>query len=40
VKLSGWIESERRRLVVLKGEVRLKDDDTLVAEADASFMIA
>ena len=40
VKLSGWIENERRRLVVLKGEVRRKDDDSLVAEADASFMIA
>ena len=40
VRLSGWIESERRRLVVLKSEVRMKDDDTLVAEADASFMLA
>jgi acyl-coenzyme A thioesterase PaaI-like protein len=39
-KLSGWIESERRRLVVLKSEIRLKEDDTLIAEADASFMIA
>jgi acyl-coenzyme A thioesterase PaaI-like protein len=40
VKLSGWIESERRRLVVLKSEVRLKDNDELVASAEASFMIA
>lgn len=40
VLLSGWIESERRRLVVLKSEVRRKDDDSLIAEADASFMIA
>jgi len=40
VLLSGWIESERRRLVVLKSEIRLKDDNSLVAEADASFMIA
>jgi len=40
VKLSGWIENERRRLVVLKSEIRIKDDDSLVAEADASFMIA
>ncbi len=40
VLLSGWIESERRRLVVLKSEVRRKDDNSLVAEADASFMIA
>ena len=40
VKLHGWIESERRRLIVLKGEIRLKEDDSLVAEADASFMLA
>ena len=40
VLLKGWIESERRRLVVLKSEIRLKEDDSLVAEADASFMIA
>ena len=40
VLLRGWIESERRRLVVLKSEVRRKDDNSLVAEADASFMIA
>jgi hypothetical protein len=40
VKLSGWIESERRRLVVLKSEIRLKDSDALVASAEASFMIA
>jgi len=40
IRLSGWIESERRRLIVLKGEARLKDDDTLVAECDASFMLA
>ena len=40
VKLTGWIESERRRLVVLKGEIRLKEDDALVASAEASFMIA
>ena len=40
VLLSGWIESERRRLIVLKSEMRRKDDNSLVAEADASFMIA
>lgn len=39
VMLRGWIESERRRLVVLKGEVRLKENDSLVADAEASFMI-
>lgn len=40
VTLSGWIESERRRLIVLKSEIRLKDDDSLVASAEASFMLA
>ena len=38
--IKGWIESERRRLIVLKSEIRLKEDDTLIAEADASFMVA
>ena len=40
IKLSGWIETERRRLIVLKSEARLKEDDSLVAEADASFILA
>jgi len=40
VNLKGWIENERRRLVVLKGEMRLADGGTLVADAEASFMLA
>ena len=40
IKLRGWIESERRRLVVLKGEARLADSDEMVADAEASFMKA
>ena len=40
VKLKGWIENERRRLVVLKGEMRLAGSDALVADAEASFMLA
>ena len=40
VRLKGWIESERRRLIVLKGEVRLADDDSVVADCEASFMKA
>lgn len=40
IALNGWIESERRRLVVLKGEARLASDDTLIADAEASFMRA
>lgn len=39
VLLSGWIDSERRRLVTLKGEARLSADDTLVADCEASFML-
>lgn len=39
ITLTGWIESERRRLVVLKGQARLKDDNSLVAETEASFML-
>ena len=38
VMLTGWIETRRRRLVVLKGEARL-EDDTLIADAEASFML-
>ena len=40
VKLRGWIESERRRLIILKSEIRLEEDESLVAEAEASFIIA
>jgi acyl-coenzyme A thioesterase PaaI-like protein len=38
VKLRGWIENERKRLIVLKGEVRLAGDDSVVADCEASFM--
>ena len=38
IKLKGWIESERKRLFVLKGEARLADSDDLVADTEASFM--
>jgi acyl-coenzyme A thioesterase PaaI-like protein len=38
IHLRGWIESERRRLFVLKGEARLADGDEIVADAEASFM--
>ena len=40
IKLVGWIEKERRRLIILKSEARLKESDELVAECDASFMLA
>ena len=38
VKLRGWIENERKRLIVLKGEVRLAGDDSVVADCEGSFM--
>ena len=37
--LRGWIENERRRLVVLKGEIRRASDDVLVADCESSFML-
>ena len=39
INLTGWIEQERRRLVVLKGEARTAADDILIADCEASFMI-
>lgn len=39
ISLKGWIEKERGRLIILKGEARRKTDDVLVADCDASFMI-
>ena len=39
VVLSGWIENERRRLIVLKGEARLQDGGALIADCEASFML-
>jgi acyl-coenzyme A thioesterase PaaI-like protein len=40
INLTGWIEQEKRRLVVLKGEARTDSDDALVADCEASFMLA
>jgi acyl-coenzyme A thioesterase PaaI-like protein len=37
--LSSRIESEKRRLVVLKGEARLSETGELVADTTASFML-
>ncbi len=37
--LKGWIEKERRRLVVLKGEARRATDNVLVADCESSFML-
>lgn len=40
ISLAGWIDSQRRRLVVLKGEARTIDDNILIADCEASFMLA
>jgi len=37
--LKGWIDTERRRLIMLKGEIRRAADDVLVAECESSFML-
>jgi acyl-coenzyme A thioesterase PaaI-like protein len=37
--IRGWIDAERRRLVMLKGEIRRKADDVLVADCESSFML-
>jgi acyl-coenzyme A thioesterase PaaI-like protein len=40
INLSGWIDSRRRRLVVLKGDARTAEGDMLIADCEASFMLA
>lgn len=40
INLSGWIEIRKRRLVVLRSEARLADGDALIADCEASFMLA
>ena len=37
--LKGWIENERRRLVLLKGEIRRSSDNVIVADCESSFML-
>ena len=39
VLLSGWVEKTRGRLMVLRGEARRKDDNELIAECTASFLV-
>ena len=39
LQLKGWIEKQKGRLVVLKGEARRKADDAVVADCDARFML-
>ena len=38
VTLKGWVEKEKGRLMVIRGEARRKKDNELVAECTASFL--
>jgi len=40
INLIGWIKEENHRLFVLKGEARITEDDILIADCEASFMLA
>ena len=37
--LRGWIEKEKGRLVLLRGEARRKSDDIIVADCESKFML-
>lgn len=39
IRLRGWVEKERGRLMVLRGEARRKSDDQLIAECTANFLV-
>jgi len=39
IRVRGWIEREKGRLVILRGEARRVADDILVADCEASFML-
>lgn len=36
--LKGWIEKEKGRLIILKGEARRESDGAVIADCQASFM--
>jgi len=39
ILLTGWIEKQKGRLMILKGEARRKPDDVLIADCTASFLV-
>jgi acyl-coenzyme A thioesterase PaaI-like protein len=39
VALRGWVEKEKGRLMVIRGEARRKSDKELIAECTASFLL-
>jgi acyl-coenzyme A thioesterase PaaI-like protein len=38
ILLKGWIEKQKGRLIILKGEARRESDDVIMADCQASFM--
>jgi uncharacterized protein (TIGR00369 family) len=39
IELEGWVERRRGRLVMLRGEARKAEDQSIVADCTASFML-
>lgn len=39
VNLRGWVDREKGRLVILRGEARRAADNAIVADCEASFML-
>ncbi|MFQ3362822.1 MAG: acyl-coenzyme A thioesterase PaaI-like protein [Woeseiaceae bacterium] len=39
IKLTGWIVSQKKRLITLKADARLNCDNKIIAECDAKFML-
>lgn len=39
IDLKGWVEQRRGRLIQLRGEARKADDQSLVADCSATFML-
>ena len=39
IRLRGWVEKEKGRLVMLRGEAVRASDDTLIADCEAAFML-
>ena len=39
IELEGWVEKRRGRLVLLRGEARKAEDQSIVADSTATFML-
>lgn len=39
VRLTGWVEAEKRRMITMRGEARLADGGDVVADCEARFML-